>query len=370
MTADVKRADAPPAGEDAEVATASPPPRSPASSWAWLLRASAVAAVLSGIMSTIVAPGVRGNAGEPVVVAAERAAASLSYFLFGALLALILGGAIELVRAREVPAAPRVALVVGGAGVIALSSTGLQDRVPPPLAVLIAAAAAAACLAGAYCAARTRHTRAIAGVLVAFAFASIARLAAWELATRAGDTASVGMFAWSRGVATGGVLLEAAGQLLAVTWLSSRGRWSGQLACSAAMVGAFVLTWGVASGVHSGAAPWQSVLHTALADAPGLPSPYRLDGLATFLVPASILLALVAAIQQRQVVAVVTALALALVSRGAFDAPLRAMCAVVAAQWATLASIDERAMWRALLDERSRRIRDTGAGDSAPPMTS
>jgi hypothetical protein len=111
--------------------------------------------------------------------------------------------------------------------------------------------------------------------------------------------------------------------------------------------------------VHAGAWFWQAVLHKALGDAAGIPSPYGLDAVATFLVPASIFLALVAAAQPRQVVAVVTALAFALLSRGAFDAPLRALCVVVAALWASLASSDERAMWRHLIDDRNRRTQAT-----------
>jgi hypothetical protein len=77
-----------------------------------------------------------------------------------------------------------------------------------------------------------------------------------------------------------------------------------------------------------------------------------------FLVPASLLLALVAAAQPNQVVALVATVALALVSRGSFDAPLRALCAAVASQWATLACSDERAMWRTLLDDRKRKLQD------------
>jgi hypothetical protein len=101
------------------------------------------------------------------------------------------------------------------------------------------------------------------------------------------------------------------------------------------------------------------VLHTALADAAGVPSPFAFDALAVFLVPASLLLALVAASQPNQVVTVVATVALALVSRGSFDAPLRALCAVVAAQWTALTCVDERAMWRTLLEERKRKLQDT-----------
>ncbi|HEY6459324.1 MAG TPA: hypothetical protein VIY73_04210, partial [Polyangiaceae bacterium] len=104
------------------------------------------------------------------------------------------------------------------------------------------------------------------------------------------------------------------------------------------------------------------MLHTALADAPGVPAPYGLDAVATFLVPASLLLALVSAAQPKQVVVLVATMALALVSRGAFDAPLRALCGCTAAIWGVLACEDERAMWRTLIDDRKRRL-----ADDAPP---
>ena len=61
-----------------------------------------------------------------------------------------------------------------------------------------------------------------------------------------------------------------------------------------------------------------------------------------------------------QVASVVAPMALALVSRGSFDAPLCALCAAAAAQWAALASVDERGMWRALMLDRARRLKDAG----------
>jgi hypothetical protein len=110
--------------------------------------------------------------------------------------------------------------------------------------------------------------------------------------------------------------------------------------------------------MHSGASLWESIAHSALADAAGVPPPFRVDAFATFLVAASLFLALVAAAQTRQVTAVVAAMTLALVSRGAFDVPLRALCAVTSAQWLALACIDGRSMWRTLIDDRARRVAD------------
>jgi hypothetical protein len=314
----------------------------------------------AGVMGVIVAPGVHGNASEAVVVAADLASATLACFLFVLLVPVIVLGGVELAKTRGIPVVVRAVLVAGGATAIALSLPALHDRSLPPLPVWLSASTAVTSLAGAYAAARTPHTRALAGVIALLALAAIARLGAWVLATRAADAISIAMFAYSRDLATAGVLLAACGQLFAVMWLGTRGRWAGQLASSVALVCAFIVTNAVAAGVHSGALLWQAMLHTALADAPGVPPPYGLDALATFLVPASLLLALVSATLAKQVVAVVATMALTLVSRGSFDAPLCALCAVAAAQWAALASVDERAMWKALIGDRKRRLKESG----------
>ena len=358
-------------GERPSAPTRSGPPAvSPVIASEWLLRVAAVSAVIAGVMGWIVAPGIRGHASEATVVAADWVSSSFSYFLLGLLVSLLLWGALELVRTRGVGLFARVALIGGGAVVVASSSPGLRERLPPLYAVVVTAAAAVAAIGGAYATARAPHTRALGGVLFAMAFAAIARLGAWELATAAGDRASVQLFGMSRSLATLGVLFEACAHMVAVTWLWTRGRTMGQLGATAAVIGAYVVTSGVARGLHPDAAVWQSVVYTALADAPGVPAPYRLDAVATFLVPSSLLLAFVAALQRKNVVAVVAAVGLALVSRGAFDAPLRALCVVAAAQWGALASADERAMWRTLLDDRKRRLVEDGLDGpgKAPPL--
>jgi hypothetical protein len=325
---------------------------------AWLLRSAAVAAAIAGVLAAIVAPGVPGTASERVVVWMGGISTAFAFFLLLLLVTLAVWGAVELLRTQTLPAPARAALLAGGAVVVAMSSPGLRDRLPPLYSSVIAIAAVITALAGAYMAAGAPHTRAVAAVLALLSLAALARFGAWWVAVYAGDVASVRLFSTARALATVGILLEAAGQLLAVTWLSTRSRGGGQLGAFVALGGAVALTWGVAQGVHSSASLWQSVLHTALADAPGVPSPYGLDALATFLVPASLLLALAAAVQPRQVVPILVAMALALVSRGSFDAPLRALCVVVAAFWIVLARSDAQSMWKTLIGERHARIDD------------
>ena len=183
---------------------------------------------------------------------------------------------------------------------------------------------------------------------MALACAAVFRVAGWEVAMWASARGDVEWFRWSRVLMTSGLCFEALGQIVAVAWLGTRGRSMGQVGSTAALFAAFVLTWGAAKGMQADCTLWQSAAHTALAGAAGVPAPIGVDGLAIFVLPVSLFLALVYAVQPGPVVAVVAAGAMALVSRGAFDAPMRALCAVVAAEWAALAAADDRAMWRSM----------------------
>jgi hypothetical protein len=356
-TADV-REEAPPEDESAPVSSGPVPRRSPGLAAGWLLRTAGFAAVVAGMVALVVAPGVHGNASQSIVTWADGASASLAYFLGAVLFGLVIWGAVELMRALSVSLAPRLALIGTGGLVVFLTLFSYWDRLRFPLPVVLSIGASVAAISGAWASARAPHTRAAAGVLISFAFAALARLGAWKLAMSASDQGSMQLYDVSRGLATAGVLFEGFGQMVAIAWLGTRSKLWGQLGALVAIAGALALTWGVARGVHSGASLWQAVLHTALADAPGVPSPFLLEKVAVFLVPSSLLLALVSVAQPRQVPAVVAVMALALVSRGAFDAPLRALCAVTAAIWAALACVDERAMWRTLIEDRKRRLQE------------
>jgi len=356
-TADV-REEAPPEDERAPVSSGPVPRRSPGLSAGWLLRTAGFAAVVAGMVALVVAQGVHGNASQAIVIWADAASASLAYFLGAVLFGLVVWGAVELMRTLSVSLAPRLTLIGTGGLIVVLTLFSFWARLRFPLPVVLAIATSVAAISGAWASARAPHTRAAAGVLISFAFAALARLGAWKLAISASDQGSMQLYDVSRGLATAGVLFEGFGQTVAIAWLGTRSKLWGQLGALVAIAGALALTWGVARGVHSGASLWQAVLHTALADAPGVPSPFLLEKVAVFLVPSSLLLALVSVAQPRQVSAVVAVMALALVSRGAFDAPLRAISAVTAAIWAALACVDERAMWRTLIEDRKRRIEE------------
>ena len=329
----------------------------------WLLRLTACCAVVAAALGLIVAPGLRGNAPEAVVVLWDRAAAISAYALCGLLVVVASRGTFDLAWRTRIPIAARIASISGSGVVIALVIPSLVRRLPAGPTVVLALGASLVALSASASAIRAPHTRAVAVALAAFSMAALVRLLAWELAVIAGEHASARLYGWSRSVATAGVALEAVAQLAGAAWLATRTRYVGQAMSSLALAAAFVVTWGAARGVHTGAEPWQAALHTALADAPGTPPPYGLSAIATFLVASSIFFALIALLQPNQAVSVTSSLSLALISRGAFDAPLRALSVVCAGVWILLAVSDERGMWRVLAAEREARLaREREAG--------
>jgi len=327
------------------------------------LRLTALASVLAAALGIVIAPGLRGVAADAVVERINRVAWTLAYFMCALLVTAILLATLDLVRASRIHGVTRAAAIGAAGGVVALSAPALMHPLPPSVSLALSVAACVASLAAAWESARSHHTRAVALILAAFSFAAIGRVVSWEMARVAGEQGRQGLYSLSRGIATGAVLVEALGQMLAAAWIGTRSRFLGQALASLAVAGAFLLTWNVARGASDLAAPWQSALHVALGGAPGLPAPFGMNALAVFLVVASILLALVAAVQPRQVAAVVVALALGLLGRGAFDVPLRALSATAGALWLMVAVTDDRAMWRSLIATREKRLADGEAGE-------
>src|SRR5439155_25690871 len=92
----------------------------------------------------------------------------------------------------------------------------------------------------------------------------------------------------------------------------------------------------------------------ALGHASVLPATDSSAAVATFLTTTGIFLSIVALLQHAQVAAVVRALALALIARGSFDVPLRALAISAASLWTILTMLDERIMWQLLTGGRPR----------------
>jgi hypothetical protein len=320
--------------------------------YGWLLRTTGWCALVATVLGVIVAPGLRGYATDASVVAWDRAAMVLSYAAAILACAGAVTGATDLAFSRRAENASG-ALVVSGTSlvvvllVVAVLHARRMPDSPAPWQLLVGIALVASSVAStaAWRAMAGPHTRALSIVVSAFALAALLRVGAWELARAASERGPVLDLA-SRTMATVAVVLEAVGQAVSAAWVGSRAR-AGLVASSLAAVLAFAVTWGAAWGGHSDAPSWASALHSVLGESPVLPAPFGLSAAQSFLGASAVFLAAAALLQLRQPAALTSAFALALLSRGAFDAPIRAIAIVAAAVWGFCAAFDPHLLWTA-----------------------
>jgi hypothetical protein len=331
----------------------------------WMLRATALCALVATVVGVVIAPALRGYGSDAQVVGWDRAATVLTYAVAILAAAGAVTGATELAFSRRAESVSG-ALVVSGTSlvVVLVVVAGLHARrmpdSPPPwqLSMGLALVASSVASTAAWRAMAGPHTRALAIVISAFALAALLRVGSWELARAASERGGTLFEELSHAAATVAVIIEALGQAVSAAWIGSRSR-VGLVASSLAAACAFAVTWGAAWGVHADAPWWTSALHAVLGESPSLPAPYALSAAQSFLAASSIFLAAAALVQLGQPAALTSALVLALLSRGAFDAPIRAIAIVTAASWTFCAAFDQRLLWYALAASRERVSRPT-----------
>jgi hypothetical protein len=341
--------------------------RSTSIAWAGsALVLTAVVGAAAKLLGVLVAPGMRGIASQRTMELTELASATLSYTFAALLVALICGGSFELARVRKIGVVTRGSVVAVSGLVVALASPAVVQRLHTAASLALALVASVIAIVAAVATVRVAHTRAVGAVLGLLALSGVLRPVAWELTALAGERASLGLYHSGRGLATFAIAVQALAALLAAAWLGTRSRTRGRLLANGAIVVAFAITFLAAHDAGDTPSAIEAVLRGSLAQAAGAPLPYGLASIAAFLVPATILLALVAVVQRAQPPAVLAALALALLSRGTFDVPLHALAVTAAAQWALLAMADERSMWTSMVRERDQA--DDGAKPAAPRL--
>jgi hypothetical protein len=362
--------DAPAAPDAPAAGTTSPQPaRASGTNVAWAGSALVLAAVVGAaakLLAVLVAPGMRGVASQHAMELTETVSATLSYTFAALLVALICGGSFELARVRKVGVASRGSVVAISGLAVALASPAVVQRLHTAAALALALVASVIALVAAVATVRVAHTRAVGAVLGMFALSGVLRPVAWEVTAFAGERASLGLYQGGRGLATFAVAVQALGALLAAAWLGTRSPLRGRLLANLAIVIAFGVTYLAAHDAGDAPSAIEAVLRGSLSQATGVPLPYGLASIAAFLVPATILLALVSLVQRAQPRVVLGALALALLSHGAFDVPLQALAITAAAQWTLLAMADERSVWATLTRERAR---DRADGSVKPAAT-
>lgn len=304
---------------------------------------TSIVAIAAKIAGVIVAPGARGVGGQSAVTLAETLSGTFAYVLIALLVALVCAASFELARRRAVNAFIRGAVVAVSGLVIALVSPAVVERLRTLPSLALAGATSVITIVAGITVLRRSETRALGGVLSLLSICAVLRVVAWEVSAASFEQASASLYDTARGLATAAVTIQGAAMLLAAAWIGTRSRWRGRILANGAIIAAFAITW-VAGRSSDAPSAVEAVLRTSLPAAAGLPAPYLLGSIAAFLVPASILLAAVALVQPAHSPSVVAALALALLSHGAFDVPLQALLATASAGWALLAMSDGDAM--------------------------
>ncbi|CAN5857352.1 hypothetical protein BH11MYX4_BH11MYX4_31730 [soil metagenome] len=313
---------------------------------------TAVVGALAKVLGVVVAPGMRGVASQRTVEAVEILSATLAYTFAALLVALICGGSFELARARKIGVISRGSVVAISGLVVALASPAVVQRLHAVAGIALAVVASLLAVVASASTIRVAHTRIVGGVLGMFALSALLRPISWQLVALASERASLGLYNAGKGMATVAVVVQALAALLAAAWLWTRSRFRGRLLSNGAIVVAFAITYVAARDSGETPSSIEAVLRGSLSQAVGSVLPYGLTSIAAFLVPATILLALVAVVQRAHPPAVLATLGLALLSQGSFDVPLHALAVTAAAQWAMLAMADERTMWSALVRGR------------------
>lgn len=314
-----------------------------AATWAGqALTTTAALAVVAKIIGVLILPGLRGVVSQRAVETYETLSATFAYTLAALLVALICASSFELARTRRIGTFARGTVVAVSGLIVALASPAVVTRLHAVAALALALTTSATVLVAGLVVLRAPATRAVGAVLTLLAFCAVIRVVGWELAAVGAERPSPGLFSAGRVLATIAVTMHATGVLLAAAWLGTRSKIRGRVLANAAIVLAFVVTYLGARTSEGTPGTIEAVLRTSLTEAAGVPLPYALGSVAAFLVPASILLAAVALLQTTSSRATLAALALALVSHGAFDVPLHALAVTAAAQWAMLAMADDR----------------------------
>ena len=316
---------------------------------AWLLRTSAIVGVVASLLGALVVPGLRGVASDATITRWEHVSAALAYAMGFLLAGLLLTGAFDLSRTRRVPIVPRALLLLGAPGVLSMLVPAFARSLTPVGSMILVIATLLVVIGGASAGLRAPHTRALAITQIVYAFSAFARLSGWLLATLFAD--SMRLWVVSRTFTVVGVISEGVAQALIVAWLSMRRRMSTSLSAAAALLGAFMLVW-LAGRADASSPAWQYVLRAGVTGQITQAASSSLGALEAFFVVASLLLAVTCAAMRSPLAAIVCAFSLSLLGRGAYDVPLRALAAAVAALWTTLAASDERALWKALTSEK------------------
>jgi hypothetical protein len=246
-----------------------------------------------------------------------------------------------------------VAIVTTAAGLPVVISASSR-HLPAPWLIALVALSASLGLAGARPALRAAQSRAAGLVLLTVTMGSLVSAFGRVLALYASQEVEAGLFGLARGIATGGLLLDAISVALAALWVVRRWRYGvGLIAGVAALAGALV--WIGAQGVEPrDAAAWQLFVARALAALTAHPDPFVESGFRYFVEISAIFIAGVT-LWFRRPLGVGETLCFALLARVSGDVPSCALMLMLASLCAVRASLQPVRPHEAALEPSGRR---------------
>ncbi|MCL2776867.1 MAG: hypothetical protein FWD73_02600 [Polyangiaceae bacterium] len=313
--------------------------RGPNLAWAsGALMLGGAVGILAKVFGVLIAPGMLGIAEQSAMTRTETLTSTLAYVLVAMLVALVSTGTFELARSPSISALMHGFVVTISGLIIALASPAVVDKLHPFAAFALAIFSAMVAFAVGILVARVPHTRALGVALIFLAICGLLQPTAWGAVTLASEHVSLTAFNVGRIAGTVAIVVQGITTLLIAAWLAARSRVS-RFFVNGALVLAFAITY-LAARDHAPSSPVIAVLRASLLRVVSMPASSTVSTVAAFLLPASLLLAVIALAQRRLPVAIKAPFAFALLSLGGFDVPLQALAITTAATWALLATTD------------------------------
>jgi hypothetical protein len=295
-------------------------------------RLVALAALLATLVARALAPALPGsNVGiGRLILGVDQLAAFLSQFV------VIVGAATSvrlLMRSmieRRLSYFQRLVSVVLSAAAIPIVLSAANRQIEPVWLATLVCLSAAVALVSVVSALRRPQARAAALVLGVATLASLVWASARIMALEASNIAYASLFEVAQGIASVGLLLDAASTAFAAFWLARQRREGRWLVLAAALLAALAV-WAAASGDGAGGSDaWRVVMARSFAALAPHPDPFVSMALRYFIEAWAVLLAGVALWSQRGTQLGAT-LAFALLARASGDVPICALLLLLAA---------------------------------------
>jgi hypothetical protein len=307
---------------------------------AWV-RALAMLALVSTLLGRALAPALPGSTTglERWILASDRLAAYASQLLLisGAVAGLLL--VLTTLRDARLGAAYRLTVAPAAASVVTLTLMASAGRLTWNWSLFLSVMSALVAVSAVPLTLRVPQTRTAGVVLALAAASSLLQTSARVLAQDAGDGAPPSLFTAARGLLTVAFVADAAAVCAAGVWLGLGRRPRATAVAGTIALGSTLLSLGALRGSRYGARLWEVLASRMLSELGRDPAPLVAPVLEHTVVVAAFGAAAVVLVSRRDGHALHAMVALALISGGATDIPLLALCLTLAGLLAPLVAL-------------------------------